>query len=289
METLITVANNTRVQYIKPFRNPRQGFTLVELLVVISIIAVLMSIMMPALGMARSQGRSTVCLSNVRRIGVAGLMYANEYGAFPPFRVGDAAYVNDYGRTKPRWQWFFDQGVGPVIDPKPYAGKPSFGDSDTLMMTNDYFICPSFNYPQYDKRDIRNGSYGYNWQYLGNSRIVGRRYENFPVRTSRVANPGRTVLVGDSRGGDVPHGKHSYTLDPPKLASEAGATMFGASGTPFGHSPASARHRNSANISFVDGHASSISLVELGYILDRDGNVIPNHPDGSNSLWKAVK
>lgn len=62
------------------------GFTLIELLVVISIIALLMSIMMPALSKARAVAKRTVCTSNVRQIVLAQMMYSQEYdGWITPF------------------------------------------------------------------------------------------------------------------------------------------------------------------------------------------------------------
>lgn len=61
----------------------RSGFTLVELLVVIGIIALLVGILLPVLGKAREQGNATKCASNLRQVALGVVMYANEWKVLP--------------------------------------------------------------------------------------------------------------------------------------------------------------------------------------------------------------
>ena len=60
-------------------RRRSKAFTLIELLVVIAIIAILASLLLPALGRARESGKRAVCASNLHQIGVAATMYVDDW------------------------------------------------------------------------------------------------------------------------------------------------------------------------------------------------------------------
>ena len=66
----------------------RRGFTLIELLVVIAIIAILAAILIPVFANAREKARQTSCLSNVKQLGLATLMYAQDYDETLPVAIG---------------------------------------------------------------------------------------------------------------------------------------------------------------------------------------------------------
>ncbi len=61
----------------------KTGFTLIELLVVIAIIAVLASLLLPALGRARDKGKAAKCTSNLRQLGMAVMLYDDDYQVYP--------------------------------------------------------------------------------------------------------------------------------------------------------------------------------------------------------------
>jgi len=99
-------------------RAPR-GFTLIELLVVIAVIALLMSILMPALSAAREQSRKTVCAQNEKNTALGMIMYANDYSGRLP--------LNEVNR------WLFDI---------------SYWTTDIVLATGAFdrhiFYCPSW-------------------------------------------------------------------------------------------------------------------------------------------------
>jgi prepilin-type N-terminal cleavage/methylation domain-containing protein/prepilin-type processing-associated H-X9-DG protein len=130
----------------------KSGFTLVELLVVIGIIAVLVALLLPTLNRAREQARKTACLSNLRQIGAAILMYAqvNEGETVPlyyPYNVAGKKVGIDATAS-----------FGPVAGFVPPPGGPSAcgaallianglqGNGANYLATNDVFFCPNDEY-----------------------------------------------------------------------------------------------------------------------------------------------
>ena len=126
----------------------RRAFTLIELLVVIAIIALLVALVLPALGKARESARTVKCMSNVKQIGVGVNAYAYDY----------KGQIWESGSTSPYYRYWYVQAQDPYSAPTNSAGTnpviagPAFG---YLSDVDKIFECPT-NQRKTPTRDIWN-------------------------------------------------------------------------------------------------------------------------------------
>jgi prepilin-type N-terminal cleavage/methylation domain-containing protein/prepilin-type processing-associated H-X9-DG protein len=123
-------------------RVPSGAFTLIELLVVIAIIAVLASLLLPALARAKAQGRKAVCISNYRQMQIAWQLYINDEAD----RLPDNDAAEDVGKDRSRPNWV--AGSMNVLDnwldnTNSYWLIKSFGGIGRYLGASGVFKCPS--------------------------------------------------------------------------------------------------------------------------------------------------
>ncbi len=194
----------------------RRGFTLIELLVVIAIIAILAAILFPVFARAREKARQTSCLSNLKQMALAAMMYAGDYDD----------------------KFTFYATYAPAGTPRPVTGGTgTLRWWDTLypyVKNGQIFRCPSLR-----------GAWGYGWNinmgYIGGHPTrTGEQYEG--VIQTTIVYPAETVLMADSdwtRSTADYHGSNSSMLTIPYHVSRF---------TPQ-------RHNGGSNFALADGHA----------------------------------
>lgn len=146
---------------------PAVGFTLIELLVVIAVIAILAALLMPALGSAKQKAKATHCISNLRQLGIAARLYADEnQGRLPRARDFAPGQTNAPGALP---------GIDQVLLPE-------------VKGVREMFKCPADK----DKLFARDGS-SYEWNASLNGRMLIRIGEDNSEET-------KTFLLRDREG-----------------------------------------------------------------------------------------
>jgi prepilin-type N-terminal cleavage/methylation domain-containing protein/prepilin-type processing-associated H-X9-DG protein len=169
-------------------RRRRPGFTLIELLVVVSIIALLIGILLPALAAGRAAARAGICLSNARLIGIAAQMYAMQ-------SPGEA------------WIGYAGPGLDRKVLLYPYTES---GRSNADLGVKQLWHCPEAKTeidPTTGVEDIE-ASYGFN-----------TKLNWVPLR--RITTPAQTVALGDGGIGDDLLPRTATHLMPPSQLSNA--------------------------------------------------------------------
>jgi prepilin-type N-terminal cleavage/methylation domain-containing protein/prepilin-type processing-associated H-X9-DG protein len=241
----------------------RRAFTLIELLVVIAIIAILAAILFPVFAQAREKARQTSCVSNEKQLGLAFLMYAQDYDeTFPP---GNSPKLSTTQAGLTNWEYLVDPYIKGGID-------PNIGNQDQAKLS--VYVCPDWSSsnntlgPPNPFGDSDSAipqpsrSYAANWNIVGALSESWPSYYRLPEGLASIQYPAQDVLVAEERGeASVVGGNDTsdYTSDnyvdnPDYSGSFTDAQAWGIEDA-GAYVAARGRHSGGSNYAFSDGHA----------------------------------
>ena len=229
----------------KAFTPRKTGFTLIELLVVIAIIAILAAILFPVFAQARSKARQTTCLSNEKQLGLAVLMYAQDFDELFPL-------ANYAISDTDRYHWY--NLVEPYVKASYTRAGANLGNGFSI------YVCPDFLRMQNDAFGIQKS-----WSYVINANLAPPRAQDVPASwnnqtPSALASlqyPAQVVLFSEGAGRRVyTHGNDTsvYEIGSPIDIDNNLTYVF-----------ARARHSNGANYLLGDGHAKFFRAPNVNY------------------------
>ncbi len=251
----------------------QRGFTLIELLVVIAIIAILAAILFPVFARAKAKARQTSCLSNVKQIAVAVMMYMSDWDDyFPMAEISEKGayygeppiYHPDTGEEMALHQkkWFWDTWYQPPW--RDDLMRPG-GLMTPYVQNLDILVCPDYE----AHSEAGDGGYWWNWhgnhpwQSYGMNVRLGYYLPGGPCSSNWAGGavaqgllvdvPG-TILFGDYTGGNNVDGM----IYPP-------CSTYWACGS--GMYPCFRHNSKMANFAFCDGHAKVLTYEEA-YLCD---------------------
>ncbi|MBN2138890.1 MAG: type II secretion system protein [Sedimentisphaerales bacterium] len=238
----------------------KKAFSLVELLVVISIIALLMGILMPALAAARSGARELVCKSNVRQLLLANIGHASDNDGFYVAAASDMWS----GPGLHRWHGVrkslsepFEAAGGPLASYLAGGQVKQCPERVDFIRSDDW--AASF--------EKGCGGYGYNMTYIGSRTWngVGSGIDGFKAayertaRATEVAKPAQTVMFADTAMSKDGKSYIEYSFAEPPYTVYGGKVM-----TSFYMSPSiHFRHRGRANVGWVEGSVESREMADV--------------------------
>jgi prepilin-type N-terminal cleavage/methylation domain-containing protein/prepilin-type processing-associated H-X9-DG protein len=183
------------------------AFTLIELLVVIAVIGILASLLLPALNRAKERGRSAVCQSNLRQLGVALRMYVDDFGAYP---LASGPRSSETPSEPPDYSWVWFGMMYPYTEDRwEYAEYRAERGGVAGAVGKGIWSCPSFTQIQKSWPN-RTPTFDYNIGGLGrdadtrrlglggHGSLVHGASPHAPTREAEVLAPADMIAIGDA-------------------------------------------------------------------------------------------